>query len=172
MKRISAILLVLACSAQLYADLLEPYIWRAPLASRWSSNSLHCVPIPASVLVNSRTFPADIRIVDDAGNEWPFYIVNSETGSPHLVFQAGPGGNPHLYFGSPLFKLPRYDLQRRVGPGLPAAALAARLGERESNPAHLAAILETYKRKLVAVALGLSGILAALLVWRRWRQRA
>ena len=164
--------LVLLLTANLRADVLEPYARRADLTGRWSNGSLHEVTLPDTVLTNRQAFPTDLRIVDETGQEWPFYLHHPGTGAPRLVFQAGSGHRPRLYFDSPLFRLPRYDLQRRVGPGLPASAQPAGLGNPERNPAHLSSLLHTYTRTLLRVTLLLLALLAGLLGWKRWRRRS
>lgn len=90
----------------------------------------------------------------------------------YMVFEADYGQHPHLYFGSSHPSLPRYDLQRRVGPGLPAGAQIAELGEKRRNPARIAAALRSYGRTLAYSALGVLAGLGLLILLKRWRQRA
>lgn len=101
-------------------------------------------------------------------------VVRSQGGyeTLYVVFEADYGQHPHLYFGSSHPPLPRFDLQRRVGPGLPAGALIAELGEKRRNPARIAAALRIYGRTLGYSALGVLAGLGLLVTLKRWRHRA
>ena len=71
-----------------------------------------------------------------------------------------------------IFTWRHFDLQRRVGPGLPAGALIAELGEKRRNPARIAAALRSYGRTLGYSALGVLAGLGLLVTLKRWRHRA
>jgi hypothetical protein len=86
----------------------------------------------------------------------------------YVVFEAGAGKKPHLYFGSSEHQMPRYDLQRRVGPSMPAHTQPAEIGERNRNPAHTAAVLRIYGRNLALALLGLLAGLGLLVLLKRW----
>ena len=90
----------------------------------------------------------------------------------YVVFEADYGQRPHLFFGSSHPPLPRYDLQRRVGPGLPKDASIAEIGEKRRNPVRMAAALRSYGRTLAYSALGVLAGLGLLILIKRWRHRA
>lgn len=89
----------------------------------------------------------------------------------HMVFEADYGHHPYLYFGALQAPLPRYDLQRRVGPGLPASALSASVGEPGRNPARLLAAFRAYGRTLTLSALAVLVGFGLLVAFRQWRHR-
>lgn len=102
----------------------------------------------------------------------PVTVLSSQAGYEplHLVFEADYGHHPHLYFGAARSPLPRYDLQRRVGPGLPGSVLPAEVGERRRNPARMAAALRSYGRTLVWSASGVVAGLVVLIFVKRLRR--
>lgn len=103
----------------------------------------------------------------------PVQVVTAQAGYEplYLVVEADYGHHPHLYFGAVRPPLPRYDLQRRVGPGLPPRAQAASIGERGRNPARIAATLRRYGRTLAWSAAGVTAGLVILILVNRWRHR-
>lgn len=171
MKQLVFILLLSWTAEVVQPDIRVPYAWRAPLVGEWSNGSLHAASIPAALLGNKKSFPSDIRIVDEKDAEWPFYMASASNGSAHIVFQAGLGSKPYLYFDSQLYRLPRYDLQRRVGPGLPAKAKIATLGARERNPTRQAAMFKKYRANLITLAIALFAAVLLLLAFQRWKKR-
>jgi hypothetical protein len=116
-----------------------------------------------------RYYKLELRHLDHAPPE----VTTSRAGyeNVRLVFEADYGRQPHLYFGALHPPLPRYDLQRRVGPGLPAQALPADLGERGRNPARIVAVLREYGRTLAWSALGVLVGFGLLVAFRQWRHR-
>lgn len=70
------------CAVPLLASAAEPlpqdaFAWRAPVRGAVTNGGLYRVKVPGHVLDGSRAFPADLRIFDRAGNEWPFYVWKS-----------------------------------------------------------------------------------------------
>jgi len=53
-----------------------------------------------------------------------------------VLFRSEGGGNYWLYYGSPKATAPDYDLVKTAGEDFHAAAVAGRLGERETNPVY------------------------------------
>lgn len=116
-----------------------------------------------------RYYKLELRHLDQVSAE----VTTSRAGyeNVRLVFEADYGHQPHLYFGAPHPPLPRYDLQRRVGPGLPARALPAEVGERGRNPARIVAVLREYGRTLAWSALAVLVGFGLLVAFRQWRHR-
>lgn len=50
------------------------FAWRQPLVAAFASGQVYRVQLPAAVLDRSRAFPADVRIVDEDGVAWPFFL--------------------------------------------------------------------------------------------------
>jgi hypothetical protein len=50
------------------------FAWRQPLLATFASGQVYRVQLPAGVLDRSRAFPADVRIVDEHGATWPFFL--------------------------------------------------------------------------------------------------
>lgn len=97
--------------------------------------------------------------------------LQAQPESYQLVFEAGPGGQPFLYFGADRHPLPLYDLARRAGPSVPSRAAPAALGERARNPAHIAALLRRYGRHLAVAMAGLLAGFGAMVLVNVWRRR-
>ncbi|MFH0878103.1 MAG: DUF3999 family protein, partial [Lentisphaerota bacterium] len=55
-------------------DLRSKFEWRAELAGSMPSGTLGRVQVPDAVFEGCRRFPADLRIIDENGNQWPFFI--------------------------------------------------------------------------------------------------
>lgn len=88
-----------------------------------------------------------------------------------LVFEADYGQQPFVYFGAAHHPLPRYDLQRRLGPDVPAQARPAAIGERGRNPARIAATLGRYGRTLAVSIVGVLAGLGVLVLVNLWRRK-
>lgn len=76
-----------------------------PLAARLEKGARGRLRIPGAVFDQSRNFPADLRILDDAGTQWPFFIAKpadrtlSEKQIPKMLNKAFVGGTqPHWEF--------------------------------------------------------------------------
>jgi hypothetical protein len=52
--------------------------WRAALPDGMVSGRLYRAMIPGPVFDGSQSFPADLRVLDEEGNEWPFLIHKPE----------------------------------------------------------------------------------------------
>lgn len=50
------------------------FAWRQPLVASFASGVVYRVLLPAGVLDRSRAFPADVRIVDENGEAWAFFL--------------------------------------------------------------------------------------------------
>ena len=74
--RWAGLLLIAAVAAR--ADVLEPFRWRAPLLAAWTNGGVYVADIPPLVFAGSEGFPGDLRIYDENGREWPFYVVTRE----------------------------------------------------------------------------------------------
>lgn len=68
------LLLGLAGATAAGAIPLEAFRWRLPLSGSLESGKLYQINIPAAVFDGSHAFPADVRLVDDADADWPFFI--------------------------------------------------------------------------------------------------
>lgn len=88
-----------------------------------------------------------------------------------IIFEAQEGARPYLYFGASRFMLPRYDLPRRATEAEILAAPACEAGPRQRNPSRLARSLRQYGRWMGAAALGVFGILGALVLVNVIRRR-
>lgn len=76
-----------------------------PLDSRPETGAAGRLRIPGDVFDRSRDFPADLRLLDEAGTQWPFFIVMpsdrtvSEKRIPQILNKAFVGGrDPHWEF--------------------------------------------------------------------------
>lgn len=91
----SCVLLVLAVlltpSARAAVDRKE-FRWRAPILEPVQSGTLYRAIIPFHVLDGSKAYPADVRLLDPAGHECPFFIQS--------------GANPDLLLALPAVPLP------------------------------------------------------------------
>ena len=53
---------------------LGDFAWRCPLTGTMKTGGLYRIEIPEEVMNRSRSFPADLRIVDEKDAEWPFFL--------------------------------------------------------------------------------------------------
>ena len=78
MKRWPILLVVLTCGAfaavAAEEDLRVRFEWRQPLRSGLAQGGLYRIVVPPEVYDGSRMFPSDLRIINENGVQWPFYI--------------------------------------------------------------------------------------------------
>ncbi len=86
-----------------------------------------------------------------------------------IVAQPAAAGRAHLYFGTPLHLLPRFELQHRTGPAALDAARAAEFGSRRRNVHRLLHEIWTYGRLLGAIFLGAAALFIAPALLKRRR---
>lgn len=106
--------------------------------------------------------------------ENPPVDVRRVTGAavPHtLVFRAGGGAAPFLYYGGVGLSLPRYDLQRETPPRRAAEAVEVRLGQQQINPQRLARGLQSYGHWLTMMAAGVVALLGVVVIVHFVRRR-
>jgi hypothetical protein len=56
------------------AELASSFTWQMPLEGTFKPASLYRVKVPGAVFDGCRRFPQDVRIIDDRGEQWPFYL--------------------------------------------------------------------------------------------------
>ena len=56
------------------ADLRTTFTWTQPIEGTFDAGTLYRVPVNGAVFDGSLRFPDDLRIIDDAGTQWPFYL--------------------------------------------------------------------------------------------------
>lgn len=78
---------------------LESFSWRAPLSGAWTNRGLYAAALTPGVFEGCRSFPVDLRIYDEHGEEWPFYVAAHEPPPSQEVWRvtevqplASPGG--------------------------------------------------------------------------------
>ncbi|HMP76816.1 MAG TPA: hypothetical protein PKE12_11040 [Kiritimatiellia bacterium] len=111
-----ALLGLFAATAGWAAIERDEFRWRARLPDSLASGTLVRVQIPAHVHDGSQSFPADLRLIDDAGRDWPFFIRTPTTTDTlerlPLAALPAPGDEPPrddaqtLYFDSGLRNTP------------------------------------------------------------------
>lgn len=56
----------------------EDFSWRSLLRGALTNGRLYRVRVTGDVSDGSRAFPSDLRVMDDAGEEWPFFVWKPE----------------------------------------------------------------------------------------------
>lgn len=56
----------------------EEFLWRAALGGDVTNGGLYRVRVPGDVSDGSRAFPSDVRVLDEVGAEWPFFVWKPE----------------------------------------------------------------------------------------------
>ncbi len=56
------------------ADTPEAFAWQQPILGDIASGSVNRVIIPAEIFDGCKAFPADMRIIDERGVVWPFFL--------------------------------------------------------------------------------------------------
>jgi hypothetical protein len=76
MKMLSGLLLAAALNAYSTAgEIAGRFELCRPLESRAEKGAVGRLRIPGDVFDQARNFPADLRVLDDAGTQWPFFIM-------------------------------------------------------------------------------------------------
>lgn len=153
------------------APSVHEFTWRAEIRGTWGNGDLCSVPVDAGVLAHCRAFPMDVRIVDDSGAEWPFFVRRDGGPGATLVTEAQSGGPVFLLFGSDTVAMPRYDLARRIGTSTPAL-VELTVEKRERNPARKIARLWDYGREMLMLLAVVFVALGAMAALRKLRQGA
>ena len=81
MKTIQTILFLLLMAAAGYSaepDLRTKFAWRQAIVGGEQTGVLYRIRTPREVFDGCRLFPSDLRILDEAGGQWPFYIFTPE----------------------------------------------------------------------------------------------
>ncbi len=81
----------------------------------------------------------------------------------YIVFEAGGGRKPELYYGAKV-EAPRYDLERRKGKEALSSAPVAKIEPRTDNVMHEVTWLEKYGRWLAVLAVGAVSVLVLWVV--------
>lgn len=92
----------------------------------------------------------------------------------YLVFEAGSGHSPVLYFGAGV-EAPRYDLERRKGREAVSSAPVVKLRARAANPMHkttTVSSLERHQHWLAILAVGISSLLVLWVILGMLRKQA
>lgn len=89
--------------------------------------------------------------------------------SQFLITQPAGPGRAHLYFGSSLYLLPRFELQHRAGKAAIESAQPAEFGSRQRNPHRLLHEVWAYGRLLGSILLGAAALFVALVLLKRRR---
>lgn len=55
-------------------DLRSEFQWLQPLDGEFTPGALYRLPAPATVFDGCRRFPSDLRVLDEEGQQWPFYL--------------------------------------------------------------------------------------------------
>lgn len=75
--------LALATPTRTNADIpREEFRWRVPLRGSLTSGVLYRVLIPGSVFDGSRAVPSDLRLLDDTGTDWSFFVYKPDPPEP------------------------------------------------------------------------------------------
>jgi hypothetical protein len=106
MKMLSGLLLAAALSTySRAAEIAGRFELCRPLEGRPEKGAAGRLRIPGDVFDQARSFPADLRILDDEGTQWPFFITTpvdrtlSEKRIPQILNKAFVGGQePHWEF--------------------------------------------------------------------------
>ena len=75
---LGCLLAAAAGSAAAEQDLRTKFDWRQPLPGAFERGTLGRVAVPAEVYDGCRMFPADLRIINEHGEQWPFYVWTPE----------------------------------------------------------------------------------------------
>lgn len=106
MKMLSGLLLAAALSTySSAAEITGRFELCRPLEGRLEKGAAGRLRIPGDVFDLARNFPVDLRILDDAGTQWPFFIMTptdrtlSQKRVPQILNKAFVGGQePHWEF--------------------------------------------------------------------------
>lgn len=148
---------------------LTGFDWRSRITGPLQTNVMYKVRLPASVVGKLKSFPLDIRVVDEAGLTWPCMIwvgpVNDaqevikppvvilaevdepaqENNSQHyLMFMPRSARKAYLYFGSTRYQLPAASFVRGIDGASVDRAPEASLARRLPNPARMVESLDAY----------------------------
>ena len=59
-------------------DFRTQFAWRQAVAGHGATGELYRIQIPREVFDGCRQFPSDLRVLDETGRQWPFYIFTPE----------------------------------------------------------------------------------------------
>jgi hypothetical protein len=88
--------------------------------------------------------------------------VSAEAVPRYIVFEAGPGKDPELFYGFARAEVPRYDLQRRTKEDKVRAAAVVSLGK--PIPLQVPSEGPPFGRWLAALGVGLASLVVILVV--------
>jgi len=98
-------MIVALCAQGDKAEIASRFEFCCPLVDRPAKGARGRFRIPGNVFDQSRNFPADLRILDEKGTQWPFFIAKpsdrilSEKKIPQVLNKAFVGGaEPHWEF--------------------------------------------------------------------------
>jgi len=81
MRRTAILGILIAAAAATAAgeeDLRTRFDWRQPLRGGFERGALYRLAVPAEVYDGCRMFPSDFRIINEQGEQWPFYVWTPE----------------------------------------------------------------------------------------------
>lgn len=94
----------------------EEFRWRVPLRGTLTSGVLYRVAIPGSVFDGSRSFPADLRLIDETGADWPFFIYSPDPPDPLAPIPLTPMAPPADHEERPGMQHRFFDTGHRYAP--------------------------------------------------------
>ncbi|MEM7396724.1 MAG: hypothetical protein AAF492_30715, partial [Verrucomicrobiota bacterium] len=122
-----------------------------------------------------RTLPRYLKCIVFHRDDQPIpgFTISAQTVPEFLVFEAGSGQEPTLYYGSPGVPAPGYDLSRRISEAEAGAALPAGLQPRVANDAFAKPFsFGRYGNWLAAAAVGLVSLVVIRVVVGMMRDQA
>lgn len=94
----------------------DAFRWRAPLRGPLSSGVLYRAAIPGSVFDGCRAFPADLRLIDETGADWPFFVYTPDPPAPLNPIALTPLAPPADHEEQPGLQRLYYDTGHRSAP--------------------------------------------------------
>ena len=77
-QSISILLLMTVAGYSAEPDLRTKFAWRQAIAAGDETGVLYRIRTPREVFDGCRSFPSDLRILDDSARQWPFYVFIPE----------------------------------------------------------------------------------------------